>query len=327
MNSLTFRSSLLALSLALSAHGANASYKQKEAALRTRVDLEVERYVPELAKAQAIQELYSLVFEKGVGEHFAKSNGLVRQIRVKDHGHGRPITHEEARVATELQGHTLHYPAHFDASQLIADRLADEARTLRDLVSITRELKKETPSLKIVFETELGERLPNSNRSRLEFLNSFDAVLTARSDILSALKRYRSFEIIDRVAKFGEMGVFWHDSDHNVAQLVVGRSGFFNEHVYLDAIALEMLLDIGTIKRFDVKSSFFLSRTVFADALDSLLQVLSDASTARHLRAHGVAGFKINPDFAREEELFSDDTLSVGITPQEIRSVIDLLFP
>ncbi|MEO5666431.1 MAG: hypothetical protein ABIR96_00080 [Bdellovibrionota bacterium] len=332
MNAHTFKSAFFAmatLAALLSPLASAETYQQQEAALRARVDLEVERFVPELVKAKAIEELYSLVFEKHVGEYFSKNNGLVRKIIIKDLRVGDPLSEDTATLATALHEHTLNYPRDYDASDLIASRLPEEASAYAELGNLARALKKESPSLRIRYQNNVVTDTPNSNQSRLELLRNLDAVLTARSDILSALQRTRSFEIFDTVDQYGNNGFFKNSDGRSTASLVVGRSGYWGDGLYVNAISLETILDLGLIKGFDVKPAYFTQSGDFETGLMSLQNVLSDnnGELAKYLRAKGVTGFVIDPEYALNEELYSSGVLTVGTKTEEIRQVIELMFP
>jgi hypothetical protein len=326
---LVSRSALLAL-LTLTTQGALAQssplgYQEKAAALKARLDLDESYNIPEIRRARAIEEIYSLVFERSVGAYFGP-NSLVKKIVLEDMSSQRGLNEEQLAQAVALRGNTLFYPTHYDTTNLIASRLAGEAETLKNLRDLIQGLKAENPRLVINPESDHLTRSPNSNEGHLALLNSFDAVLTARADILAAVKRLRRFEIVDSRERYGSNGLFLNASEKS-ASLVVSREGRFNERPYLSAISLEMILDVGLVKGFSVKPAYFLESAVFDNGLAALLQVTSNPIILARLQRAGVRGFEIDDGYTHREELFKGGILAVGTTPEQIQEVIDLLFP
>jgi hypothetical protein len=323
------RTALLAL-LTLTTQGAMAQssplgYKEKAAALQARLDLDESYNIPEIRRARAIEEIYSLVFERQLGSYFGR-NALVKKVVLEDMSSQRSLSPEQLALAVALRGNTLFYPTHYDATDLIASRLEGEATTLKNLADLVRGLKAENPRLVINSENDYLTHSPNSNEGRLALLNSFDAVLTARSDILAAVKRQRRFEIVDSRERYGSNG-FFMDASQKSASLVVSREGRFNESPYFNAISLERILDVGLVKGFSVKPAYFLESKVFDNGLAALLQVTSDPTLVTRLQKAGVRGFEIDDAYSHREDLFRGGILAVGTTPEQIEEVIALLFP
>jgi hypothetical protein len=326
---LVFRTALLTLltltSPFASAESSLLGYQEKAAALRARLDLDESYNIPEIRRARAIEEIYSLVFERSLGSYFGQS-ALVKKIVLEDMSSQRNLSNEQLALAVALRGNTLFFPTQYDATDLIASRLEGEAETLKNLADLVRGLKAENSRLVIRAENDYLTGSPNSNEGRLALLSSFDAVLTARADILAAVKRLRRFEIVDSRERYGSAGLF-SDVSQKSASLVVSRQGRFNESPYLNAIALEMILDVGLLKGFEVKPAYFLDSTIFSNGLAALLQVTSDPSLVTRLQKAGVRGFEIDDAYSQREELFKGGILAVGTTPEQIQEVIALLFP
>jgi hypothetical protein len=326
---LVSRSALLTL-IIVTTQGALAQssplgYKEKAAALEARLDLNQSYNIPEIRRARAIEEIYSLVFERQLGSYFGPS-ALVKKIVLEDMSSQRGLSAEQLALAVALRGNTLFYPTHYDTTDLIASRLDGEAETFKNLADLERGLKAEIPRLVIRSESDRFTQSPNSNESRLALLNSFDAVLTARADILAAIKRQRPFEIVDSRDLYGSSG-FFVDASEKSASLVVSREGRFNENPYFNAISLEMILDVGLVKGFGVRPTYFLKSAVFENGLAALLQVTSDPALVTRLQRAGVHGFVIDDGYSNREELFKGGILAVGTTPEQIQEVIALLFP
>jgi len=318
--------SLLALTLVLGTTAqALPAYKEKEAAIAARVRLELGSRIPELVRIRAIEEIHSLIFDQGLGSFFGK-DATVRRIVFEDTSYNSNMNAELAASITALRGHTLPYPSHYDASAIIASNLATEAQIQKDLSDLIRGLKEENSRLTIEFETDVITHAPNSNRTRLELLTNFDAVLTARADILSSVKSFRSFTIVDRLEIFGQNG-FFRDNDNKSATLIVGRSARYGSELRMGLETLETVLDIGTEKRFNVKPSYFMDRKMFAEGAQALASVLADSSLVAHLRKNGVEGFEIDDRFESRDNLINNGTVSVGLTQEDITKVLNLLFP
>jgi hypothetical protein len=330
MNTFGFRSIVAVTALCFLSHGVRAqSYREKEAALTERIDLRVEDRVPEFDKARAIDQLYQLVFQSGLNSYFHKGSGLVRQILVEQIPLADRLTPEAAASVTSLRAHTLTYPAQYDASAIIAESLPHEAQTLRELQNKTQSLSSRISSLSIVSETDLIQRLPNANRTRLALLESFDTLISSNPSLLSALRSYTGFELVDGIQIYGhnELSLKQDSQGRRTARLVVGRAGAHRRDVFLGTLELKHVLEIGLLHGFGVRPYYFMNRQEYSEGLASLVQALNEPSVRNRLRRNGVASFEIDALFRRRGKLFENGRLVVGLTEEDTLQVIDLLFP
>jgi hypothetical protein len=260
----------------------NLSYPQKKAALEAQIWLQFGIWIPELEKAQAVNELHTLVFESNLNEFFSKETGLVQRIIVKDVSYASRIPSDE-KIAnvTLLSDHTLVYPTKVSAIDLIASRLETERATLESIKELLADLKTNYPNVALIFERNSAHRTGSSNLSRHELLSNLYNSLNSSPALQAALASYEKFEVIDTDESHGWSGIkFWNwksreGQDRPQAQLRVGREGLNNPALFLNAESLDKVLHIGFVLGFGVSPSYFMKSADFDAGLDSLCFTLT----------------------------------------------------
>jgi hypothetical protein len=325
------KTSLAVVFLSLSLNSQAQSYPQKLAALQERVNLDLGIFLPEIEKAAAVNQLYTLVFQSNANHYFDKKSGLVRAIVLREIFRKEP-TADDLSGVTRLQGHVLHYPTKFDATSIILSRLAEEAQIMNSIPGAVASLKRLVPNMQITFESDGAYAATNSNVSRLQLLNDLQTVLSSNPAVVNGIRSYKKFSVVDNTSSsITNSLLFWTDTygrttDH-YATLNVGRDGIYNKTPYFNATLLESVLKLAFIDGFGSKAGYFMKPAQFASSIAALNAYLLNSGKADQLQAGGVDGFEFEEGYEDRERLFQNGILTVGTTEEGIRRVVELFFP
>ena len=308
-------------------HASIDSSREQEARLATVVDLRTDYQVSAFERATAINALYQLAFESQLNNFFGPK-ALVQRVVID-----KNFVTDANRVANRsaLRDHTLFFSFDGSSTEWIKAHLAEESSVLASLEARTGALKAKYPLLKIERTTDMVWTSTTTNRRHLNLLNQVEAAFAGVSGDL-ARAHFTQVVLEDKpdVLTNSEVTIFeykdrYDGHDEKILNVVAGTDFADILTTNWTSDTLSQMLELTLHRGLSGIAQGYLSDASQFSAAVAAAATTLDSNAIAALAKLGVTQVSINSGFNSQADLIQGRQLTLGLTVDDDRRILDLV--